>query len=77
MEVHGECAFLTAGYSAVLRCHRPQGINLKDLRLDLVIPEPPGQAPQVITTVAVDYSEETEFEYGTVTILPDGPTVPV
>jgi hypothetical protein len=31
----------------------------------------------VITTVDARYHEETDFEYDTVTILPDGPSIPV
>jgi hypothetical protein len=31
----------------------------------------------VITEVEVEYSEETEFEHLTVTILPDGPSIEI
>ncbi len=31
----------------------------------------------MITDVEARYEEMTEFEYETVTILPDGPTIPV
>jgi hypothetical protein len=42
-----------------------------------IVHEPSGPVAQVETTVEVSYQEETDFEYDTVTILPDGPTVPV
>jgi hypothetical protein len=77
LTVVGECTFPTAGYSVELRRHEPQGINPKDLLLDLIVHEPSGPAAQVITTVEARYEEETDFEYESVTILPDGPSIPV
>lgn len=68
LHVHGECEFPTAGYSVELRRSEPQGINPKDLLLDLIVHEPSGPAAQVITTVEARYREETDFEYDTVTI---------
>jgi hypothetical protein len=77
LTVVGECTFPTAGYSVELRRHEPQGINPEYLLLDLVVHEPTGPVAQVITTVEARYEEETDFEYETVTILPDGPSIPV
>ena len=77
LTVAGECEFPTAGYSVELRRHEPQGINPRDLLLDLVVHEPTGPVAQVITTVESRYEEETDFEYESVTILPDGPSIPV
>lgn len=77
LHVHGECEFPTAGYSVELRRTEPQGINPKDLLLDLIVSEPTGPAAQVITKLEARYSEETDVEYETVTILPDGPSMPV
>jgi len=75
--VSGECEFPTAGYEVELRRRAPQGINPKDLLLERLVREPTDGAADVITVVEVRYSEETDFEYETVTILPDGATVPV
>jgi hypothetical protein len=60
-----------------LRRQEPQGINPKDLLLTRIVHEPSGPVAEVETTVEVRYEEETDFEYDTVTIQPDGPTVKV
>jgi hypothetical protein len=75
LTVAGECTFPTAGYSVELRRHEPQGINPRDLLLDLVVHEPTGPVAQVITTEEARYEEQTDFEYESVTILPDGPSI--
>lgn len=77
LRVHGTCRFDTAGFGVELRRHDPQGINQRDLLLDRIVHSPTGPVPDVITEVDVDYSEETEFDYQTVTILPDGPSIDV
>lgn len=80
LRVTGQCEFPTAGYSVELRRQEPQGINPKDLLLNKVVHEPAGPAgpaATVITRVEARYEEETDFEYDTVTILPDGPSIPV
>ena len=77
LHVVGECEFPTAGFSVELRRKEPQGLNPKDLLLERVVYEPQGPAATVITTVEARYREETDFEYATVTILPDGARVPV
>jgi hypothetical protein len=77
LRVRGTCRFPTAGYAVKLRRHEPQGINPADLLLDRIVHPPTGPAAQVVTDVEASYSEETEFEFETVTILPDGASVPV
>jgi hypothetical protein len=77
LHVRGECEFPTAGYSVGLRRREPQGINPKDLVLNRIVQEPSGPVAQVVTVVEARYQEETDFEYDTVTILPDGVSVPV
>ena len=69
LHVTGTCTFNTAGYSAELRRIR-QGINPKDLLLELVVHEPSGDvAAEVLTDVPVSYIEETSMEYDTVSIV--------
>jgi hypothetical protein len=77
LHVRGECEFPTAGYSVELRRREPQGINPKDLLLNRLVQEPSGPVAQVVTVVEARYREETDFEYDTVTIFPDGVSVPV
>ena len=75
--VTGTCEFPTAGFTVELRRHEPQGINARDLLLDKVVTAPSGPVAQVITQVEARFEEETGAEFDTVTILPDGPTIPV
>ncbi len=77
LNVRGACEFPTAGFSVELRRREPQGINPKDLLLEKVVHAPIGPAATVLTKVDVEYREETDFEYDSVTILPDGFTVRV
>lgn len=77
LHVSGECEFPSAGYSVELRRREPQGINPKDLLLERIVREPSGPVAQATTVVEAYYQEETDFEYDTVTILPDGPPIPV
>lgn len=77
LTVRGTCRFDTAGYSVQLRRREPQGINPRDLLLDRILHPPTGPVAQVVTEVTVSYSEETEFGYQTVTILPDGASITV
>ncbi len=74
LRVTGTCDFPTAGYEVSLRRHEPQGINPRDLLLDLVVRPPEGPVPQVITRIEARYEEQTDG-FDTVTILPDGVTV--
>jgi hypothetical protein len=75
--VRGECEFPTAGSSVELRRHEPQGINPKDLLLDRIVREPSDPVTHVVTVVEARYREESDFEFDTVTILPDGVSVQV
>ncbi len=75
--VAGSCTFGTPGFTVELCRHEPQGINPRDLLLDLTITPPDGMVAQVVTTVEVRYEEETDAGFDTVTILPDGISVPV
>lgn len=75
LRVVGECEFPSAGWSVELRRREPQGANPKDLLLERVVREPPGPAAQALTTLEARYEEETDFEYDTVMILPDGVSV--
>jgi hypothetical protein len=77
LRVAGTCRFNTTGWSVELRRHEPQGFNPKDLLLDRIVEAPQAAAGEAITDVEAKYEEETEFEYETVTILPDGPSIPV
>ena len=61
-----------AGFSVNLARREPQGINPADLLLMKEVRAPAGVAAAALTTVGVDYQEETDFEYETVTVLPDG-----
>jgi hypothetical protein len=73
--VVGRCVFPTAGYWVELRRHKPQGSDSKDLLLELVVHVT--DAPREMTVVEASYSEETDFQYDTVTILPDDVSVRV
>ena len=75
--VKGTCTVPTSGHTVELHRHEPQGINPADLLLDLVVNEPSGPATDVLTDVPVRYDEPTDTGFGTVTILPDGPNIPV
>lgn len=77
LHVKGECEFPSAGYTVELKRHEPQGINPKDLLLTKVVHEPTDAVARPITVVEARYREETDFEYDTVTILPDGPSIRV
>ena len=65
LHVRGECEFPTAGF------------NPRDLLLDRIVHEPSGPVPQVVTVVEARYREETDFEFDTVTILPDSVSLQV
>ena len=75
--VEGECTLGSTGYTVELVRHDPQGINPQDLLLDLVVTPPDGIVAPVLTRYPVRYEEETRVYFQTVTILPDGPSVPV
>jgi hypothetical protein len=78
LRVRGMCTFPSTGYTATLERHQPPGFNPRDLLLDLTVTEPDGPVAQVVTEVEVRFEEEAaQGEYDTVTILPDGPSLPV
>ena len=77
LRVHGKCTFPSAGHVVELRRHEPPGTDPRDLLLDKVVREPAGPVAEAVTVVPVSYDEETDVEYETVTILPDGIVVPV
>ena len=69
LHVTGTYTFPTRGYAAELRSSEPQGINPRDLLLDVVVQAPSGPVPEVLTDVEVRYDAEVTTEYKTVTIL--------
>jgi hypothetical protein len=77
LHVTGHCEFPTGGYTVRLERHEPQGFNPRDLLLDLLITEPTEAGSQAVTQLDVAYQEDTEVEFDSVTILPNGPTVEV
>jgi hypothetical protein len=77
LHVTGRCEFPTSGYAVRLERGEPQGTNPRDLLLDLVVTPPTGPVTQVVTEVEARYEEETDAEYDTATIRPDGPQIEV
>jgi hypothetical protein len=77
LHVHGDCEFPTSGVTVELRRHEPPGSNPRDLLLDKIVHGPAGPTAQVITRVGVHYDEETSADLDTVTLLPDGVSIPV
>ncbi len=79
LTVDGECTLGTTGYTVELVRHEPQGTNPRDLLLDLVVtpPAPDDIVAPVLTKYPVRYEEATRLYFQTVTVLPDGPSVPV
>ncbi len=76
--VSGVCKFPDDRYKVVLRRREPQGINPKDLLLELIVTEERGWTePVEEIKLEARYEEQTDFEYDTVTILPDGAVIPV
>ena len=68
LRVHGTCEFPTAGYLVELRPSESQESSVRELFLDLLIQEPSGPVPQVITEVEAHYELETDAEFEAVTI---------
>ncbi|MGH3564587.1 MAG: hypothetical protein ACRDRH_00860 [Pseudonocardia sp.] len=78
LRVTGTCEFPTAGFSAELRRREPQGFNPRDLLLEKIVQKPDGPAATVITAIDLRYEEKANAgDFDTVTILPEGPTIPV
>ncbi len=69
LRVTATCRCEPGGRKRELRPHEPQGINPKDLLLDLVegYEECEGE-------YELEFREDTDTEYETVSILPDGPS---
>ncbi|MFP5371192.1 MAG: hypothetical protein ACLGI3_10660 [Actinomycetes bacterium] len=79
LRVEGTCELESTGFHIDLVRHEPQGINPRDLLLDLVVTPPPAGeivAP-VLTPYPVLYEQRTTFMFQTVTILPGGPSIDV
>ena len=75
--VTGTCRFRTGGYSLTLRRSEPQGINPRVLELDLIVHEPQGGVPEVISDERATFFEYTDTEYEQAHIRPDGPVLDV
>lgn len=79
LHVKGVLQMPNPAYTLRLKEHVPQGPNPDILLLDLIV-EPPGPdliVPQIITEEEVRFEKRTDVEYKGVTILPDGPDIPV
>jgi len=77
LRVHGKCTFPSAGYVVELRRREPPGADPRNLLLEKVVREPTDPVTEAVTVVKVNYDEETDVEYDTVTILPEGIAIPV
>jgi hypothetical protein len=77
--VTGVVTMPTPGYDVKLVRGAPQGINPKDLLLDLVIAKKEGIWPQVVTAIPVRYDEDpAAVDYESVLVrLPDGSGIPI
>ena len=77
--VDGWCTFPTGGWQMELRKAEPQGVNPEDLILERVVTHPPEGVyqPPVVRGMEIHWEEQTDVEYRTVTIVPDGPTIDV
>lgn len=78
LHVKGECTFPTGGYSVELEKDRSRSDEDR-LVLNLIVREPPDGV--AVTTAlehkTVRYDEDIDHAYETVTILPDGVSIPV
>lgn len=76
--VHGTVQLPTPGYDVRLVPASPQGINPRQLILDLQVTARPGIWPHIVTSVSVRYDHAQAIDYDTVIIRePDGDTVGV
>ena len=77
LRVVGTCHAPRTGYEFKLRRKEgAQGINPKDLLLELDVREPEF-GNDVLTETTVEYIEESDFEYDTVSILGVAAGIPV
>jgi hypothetical protein len=78
LHVRGACVFPSEGFTVELRRKEPQGINPKDLQLEKIVRPPDVFQPDGASSVTVSYEEEAApGSFETVTILPEGTSVPV
>jgi hypothetical protein len=70
--VTGTVNLPTPGYDVKLVVASPQGINPKDLILDLVVTPKPGTWPQVVTAVSVRFEKATDMYTSALIREPDG-----
>jgi hypothetical protein len=75
--VDGWCTYPSAGWMTELREAEPQGDDPKDLLLERVTTVPEGYQPPVVRGIEVHFEKVGDFEYETVTIVPDGLTLEV
>ncbi len=78
LRVEGECTFGTTGFEVALVRSEFQG-EAGELLLELVVtpPDPGAIVGQALTTYPVAYEEAAAASIDTVTIRPDGPSIPV
>ncbi|CAN5212765.1 hypothetical protein BH20ACT16_BH20ACT16_12460 [soil metagenome] len=69
--------FHTAGWKMQLVKAEEQSDDPEELILDRVVEFPQGYQPPVIRGIDVHFEEQTDVEYKTVTIQPDGLTLEV
>jgi hypothetical protein len=78
LHVHGVVQLPTPGYDVRLVSASPQGINPRQLILDLLVTARPGTWPAIVTSVSVRYDQSPAIDYDSVFIRePDGGTVVV
>lgn len=77
LRVKGMPVMPTPGYTLKLIRAEPQGKNPRILILNLESEPPPGIVIQIPTPTPVSYEEQSEQEYDSVTIEPDGIQIPV
>jgi len=77
LRVIGKCLFPTHGYKVSLKMAVPQGINPAILLLNKIVTPPTGRVIQTPEVRNVVFTKKTKTKYQKVTILPDGPTIPV
>ncbi len=75
--VDGWCTFPNAAYTSELRKADQQADDAEVLLLERVVTIQEGHHPPVIRGVELHYEEQTDVEYKTVTIVPDGLTIAV
>jgi len=76
LRVTAKCKCPEGGGKLELRRKEPQGINPRDLLLELVDIE--GEGGSYAGDCPVEYREDTDASYDTVSIVPDGPAgIPV